>query len=66
MTEDRVRINRNVMALCKAIREQDQDETNRWLANIGADVLVDLNRIANALEVLAGRSEQTGALPKND
>jgi hypothetical protein len=48
--EDRARIQMNVAALCKAIRQQNEDEINRMVANIGADVLVDLNRIANAAE----------------
>jgi hypothetical protein len=51
--DDRARISMNVAALCKAIREQDEAEINRWVANIGADVLIDLNRIANALEAIA-------------
>jgi len=56
--EERTRIETNVAALCKAIREHNEDETNRWLANIAADVLTDLNRIANALEdIVAKRGE---------
>lgn len=60
--EDRARIQSNVMALCKAIREQDIDEQNRWLANIGADILIDLNRVANALEALAARHGHNDAV----
>jgi hypothetical protein len=58
--EERARIQTNVAKLCKAIRERDEDETNRWLANIGADVLVDLNRIANALEDLVAYRHEFG------